>query len=125
MELQINNFLDHYDKKTQTKKIVLRTSEAMHIVDISEIIYCQSDNSYTTFFLTDNREVLVSKSIKEYAEMLEEFKFIRPHQSFLVNFNFIRKIDRGDGGFIIMSTGAEVPVSARRKQSLMQILEKL
>ena len=47
----------------------------MHIVDVSEIIYCKSDNSYTTFYLVNEREVLVSKSIKEYAEMLEEFDF--------------------------------------------------
>ena len=125
LELQIGNFFDHYEKKTQSKKIVLRTSDSMHIVDVSEIIYCKSDNSYTTFYLINNREVLVSKSIKEYAEMLEEFNFIRPHQSFLVNFNFISKIDKGDGGFIILQSGVEVPISARRKQSLMQILEKL
>lgn len=125
MELQVNNFFDHYEKKTQSKKIVLRTSDAMHIIDISEICYCQSDNSYTTFFLTENREVVVSKSIKEYAELLEEFNFIRPHQSYLVNFNFVQKIDKSDGGFIIMNTGAEIPISARRKQALMQILDKL
>jgi two-component system LytT family response regulator len=125
MEKQVNNFFDHYEKKTQSKKIVLRTTEAMHIIDVSEIIYCKSDNTYTTFYLSDKKEILVSRSIKEYAELLEGYNFLRPHQSYLVNINCIKKIDKSDGGFIIMNNGREIPVSIRRKQSLMQILSKL
>ena len=125
MEKQVNNLFDHYEKKTQLKKIVLRTCEAMHIIDVSEIIYCQSDNTYTTFYLIDGKKILVSKPIKEYTELLEEFNFLRPHQSYLVNLNCVKKIDKTDGGFIIMNNGREIPISSRRKQSLMQILSKL
>ncbi|MGD9992304.1 MAG: LytR/AlgR family response regulator transcription factor [Salinivirgaceae bacterium] len=125
LNAQLANFFEHYEKKTQSKKIVLRTSEAMHIVDIAEIIYCKSDNSYTTFYLHQQKEILVSKSIKEYTNLLEEFNFIRPHQSFLVNLNFIKKVDKTDGGFLILNNGSEIPISTRRKQSLMHILDKL
>lgn len=125
MEMQVGNFFDHYEKKTQSKKIVLRTAEAMHIIDISDIVYCKSDNTYTTFYLTDGIEILVSRPIKEFANMLEEYNFIRPHQSYLVNLNFIKMLDKSDGGFIILTTGSNIPVSTRRKHSLMQILDKL
>lgn len=125
LEKQVSNFFDHYDKKKEAKKIVLRTTEAMHIIDVAEILYCKSDNSYTTFYLTDKKEILVSKPIKEYAELLEEFNFLRPHQSYLVNLNAIKKLDKSDGGFLIMNNGSEIPISTRRKQSLMQILDKL
>lgn len=54
--------------------------------------------------------------MKEYAELLSEFGFIRPHQSYLVNIDAISKIDKTDGGFIIMNTGQEIPISSRRKQ---------
>lgn len=122
---QVDNFFDHFEKKTQSKKIVLRTSDAIHIVDVPDIIYCQSDNSYTTFYLADKKEILVSKPIKEYDELLEGFNFVRPHQSYLVNLNHIKKVDKTDGGFIILNNGREIPVSARRKQVLIQILDKL
>lgn len=125
MELQVGTFFDHYEKKTQSKKIVLRTAEAMHIVDVSDIIYCKSDNTYTTFYLAEGLEILVSRSIKEFAEMLEEYNFIRPHQSYLVNLNFVKMVDKSDGGFIILTTGTNIPISTRRKHSLMQILDKL
>jgi len=124
-ERQLDNFFDHYEKKTQSKKIVLRTTEAIHIIDISEILYCKSDNTYTTFYLQKSKEILVSKPLKEYANLLEEFSFIRPHQSFLVNLNFIKMLDKTDGGFIILNNGSEIPVSSRRKQMLMEILDKL
>lgn len=124
-ENQVSTFFEHYEKKNSSKKIVLRTIEAMHIVDVSEIVYCKSDNTYTTFYLAEQKNILVSKPIKEYSEILEEFNFFRPHQSYLVNLNCIKKIDKTDGGYLIMSNGSEIPVSTRRKQALMHILDKL
>lgn len=124
-ELQTDNFMAHYSSDNSRKKIVLRTAEAMHIVDLSEILYCKSDNSYTTFFLKEKKEITVSKSIKEFADLFSEYKFLRPHQSYLVNLHGISKIDKSDGGYIIMENGAEIPISSRRKQLIFEELEKL
>ena len=125
METQVTNFFDHYEKKTMTKKMVLRTAEALHLVNISDILYCKSDNSYTTFYIDGQKELLISKGMKEFEGILVQYGFIRPHQSFLVNVKFISKVDRTDGGFIILNNGVEIPVSSRRKQTLMQLLETL
>jgi two-component system, LytTR family, response regulator len=122
---QVTNLLDHYQGSQKSGKIVLRTSEAMFVVNVDSISHCKSDNSYTTFVLKDKREILVSKGMGEYAQMLEEYGFSRPHQSFLVNINQIHKIDKSDGGFVIMENGAEIPISARRKQQFISILETI
>lgn len=124
MELQVSAFFDHYEKKTQSKKIVLRTSDSLHLIDIHDIVKCSSDNSYTTFYLTSNQKIVISKSIKEYEELLTSYGFFRPHQSHLVNLNFVQKVDKTDGGSLIMKDGSEVPVSARRRQKLLEILDK-
>ncbi len=124
-KVQYNNFLSHYEKKTQNKKLVLRTAEALHLVDVADIIYCKSDNSYTTFYLNNANDIIVSKSMKEYALILEEYNFVRPHQSFLVNLKYVTKIDKSDGGFVILNNGKEIPVSSRRKQTLLTMLEKI
>lgn len=121
--MQIENFFEIYEKKKEDKKIVLKTSDSIHLVKLSNIKYCKSDNSYTTFFIEEKNKIMVSKSIKEYTELLEEYGFCRPHQSYLVNINFIDKIDKADGGFIILDDNTEIPVSTRKKQSLLQILE--
>lgn len=124
IEKQIQNFFDHYEKRTQSKKIVLRTADNLHFIDISEILYCKSDNSYTTFFMRDNEKIMVSKNLKEYETMLTDFGFFRPHHSFLVNLHHVKKLDKHDGGFLILSNNKEIAVSTRRKAKLMQILEK-
>ncbi len=124
-KMQFDNFFEHYEKQTPDKKIVLRTSDSVFLVNLSDIRYCKSDNSYTVFHIRDKKNIMVSRSIKEYAELLEEFNFCRPHQSFLVNINFIEKLDKTDGGFIILDDKTEIPVSTRRKQTVMQILDNL
>lgn len=124
IENQVNNFFDHYERKTQSKKIVLKTNDSIYLLDISEIIYCVSDNSYTTFYIKDKKEIIVSKGIKEYEKLLESYNFFRPHQSYLVNLHFIHKIDKTDGGSIVLKNKKEIPVSFRRKQALMDIFSK-
>lgn len=124
-ELQTDNFMSHMNSGGATKKVVLRTADSMHLVDMHEILYCKSDNSYTTFFLKEKKEITVSRSIKEFSELFSDYNFLRPHQSYLVNLSAITKIDKTDGGFIIMQNGAEIPISSRRKQAIFEELEKL
>ncbi len=125
MEQQMANFIDLYEKKVQAKKIILRTSEAVHVIDISEIEYCKSDNSYTTFFLSAGEKIMVSKPMKEYEEILVECSFFRPHQSFLINLNAVKRIDKTDGGFVVLKNGSEIPISSRRKQMINDMLNHL
>lgn len=124
-EVQYENFISQYEKNAPPKKLVLRTAEALHLVNVTNIIYCKSDNSYTTFYLSNANDIIVSKSIKEFATFLEDYYFVRPHQSYLVNIQYISKIDKSDGGFIILNNGKEIPVSTRRKQHLLNILEQI
>jgi two-component system LytT family response regulator len=124
-EKQNELLLEYYQKKTQQGKIVLRTTEALHIIDIFDIIYCKSDNAYTWFFLTTGEEIIVSKGIKEYVSLLEEYGFFRPHQSYLVNLNYVKKIDKGDGGFIVLKNGKEIPVSSRQKKKIIELFDRL
>jgi two-component system LytT family response regulator len=125
IEEQINNFLIHYEKKTQSKKIVLKTNNSLHLIDIAHIIYAKSDSNYTIFCVQGEEEIMVSRSIKEFEQLLSDYRFFRPHQSYLVNLNQVQKIDKTDGGFLILKNGQEIPISVRRKNKLLQIWEKL
>jgi two-component system LytT family response regulator len=122
---QLEVLLDSFKQEAHSKKIVLRTSEAMHIVDVSDICFCKSDNSYTTFYFEDDENILVSKGLKEYECLLSGHGFFRPHQSYLVNLNHVKKVDKSDGGFIIMKNKKEIPVSMRQMKNLLGLLEQL
>ncbi len=120
-EIQMNSFL-HNLKEQESKKLVLRTLDSIFVVNLNEIVRCESDNAYTTFYIKDGEKITVSKGIKEYTELLMEFGFLRPHQSHLVNLEYVKRFDKTDGGFLILKDGVEIPVASRRKQQILQIL---
>jgi two-component system, LytTR family, response regulator len=102
-------------KKVQQKKIALADAEEIRYVNIEDIIFCKSSNSYTVFNITGAKKITVSKPIAEYEALLEPYQFIRVHQSYLVNKNRISSYKKEDGGNLYMEDGTAVPVSRQRK----------
>lgn len=121
---QLDSLLNTVNDASQPQKIVLRTMESIYFVDINQILYCESDNSYTTFHLEGEKQILVSRGLKEFEQMLESHHFFRPHQCFLVNLNKVTRVDKADGGSLILENSKSIPVSFRRKMALMEILKK-
>ena len=105
-------------------KITLSTQEGLIILHVNEIIYCEASGTYTIFYLKSKEKITVSKTLKEYEELLKAHPFYRLHNSFLVNLNEVKKYIKGDGGSVIMSNGDEVLVSKRRKEAFLQALNK-
>lgn len=112
-------------KNAENRKIVLRTSESIHLVKISDIIRCESSSNYTQFYLADGKKLLVSKTLKEYDEMLTNDQFFRTHQSHLVNLNYIDRFDKTEGGYLVMKDGSHVPVSFRKKDQLLKLFNQI
>ena len=106
-------------------KISLHTSERIIIVEIDDIIRCQSDNNYTTFHLNNEQKVLVSKTLKYYAKILISLGFIRSHQSHLVNKKYIKEFVKSDGGYLVLNNHFNVPVSARKRSEILEILKEI
>ncbi len=109
----------------QKRKLVLKTLESIHIVDIENIIRCEADKNYTSFYLVDGKRILVSKTLKDYDTMLSGHNFFRVQQSHLINVNFIERYDKQDGGYVIMKDGASVPLSPAKKELFFKLLENL
>lgn len=117
----IRLMLENLDRNNENKRIVLRTLDQIHIVNIKDIVRCQADNTYTTFYLTNSENILVSKGLKEYEELLCENGFFKIHQSHIINLQFLRKIDKSSEE-VVLSDKTRLPLSQRRKQDLLQIL---
>jgi len=114
----IRSLQPHYSK------ITLSTQEGLVILHVNEIVYCEASGTYTIFYLKNKEKITVSKTLKEYEELLKAHPFFRLHNSFLVNLNEVKKYIKGDGGSVIMSNGDEVLVSKRRKEEFLQALNK-
>lgn len=106
-------------------KILLSTQDGIDFIELDNIIYCRSVQNYTEFYLSDDRKILTSKTLKEYDMMLSNKGFIRIHQSFLVNREHITKYVKGKGGSVIMSNGDELDVSQNKKEDFLQQIKQI
>jgi len=126
MTLKLESFLANIDNITrEVKKIVLKTAESIHVINVPDIVRCEADRNYTVFYISDGRKILVSNTLKEYEEMLSSYRFFRAHQSHLVNINYIERFEKKDGGFLVMKDKSKVPVSVRKKETLFMMLDKI
>jgi len=103
-------------------KIALPTTEGLQMVPIDTIISCSSDSNYTIFFLKGKQKIVVSRTLKEIEELLDEYSFIRVHHSYLVNLDEVKKYIRGEGGYLLMSDGSSIDVSRSKKEFLLKKL---
>ena len=125
MGSSIKVLLENIKSQATSKKIVLSTSEKIHVVETDDIIRCESDDYYTKYFFIDGKTLLISKTLKETEQLLGELNFLRPHKSHLVNIKYIKGFLKNDGGYIIMSEGSKVPVSRRKKEKVIHTIQNL
>ncbi len=104
-------------------RIALKSVECIEVVAIEDVLFCKSDKGYTTFYLKDGKEILVSKGLKEYENLLTPFGFLRCHQSYMVNFHYVKKYYRE--GYLQMENKEQIPVSSRKKEEVLQYLENI
>ncbi|AWO01058.1 DNA-binding response regulator [Chitinophaga alhagiae] len=102
------------------KKIALPTQEGLEFVNINEVVRCQASGNYTQFFLSDGRHLMVSRTMKEFEELLEKHNFFRVHYSHLVNLDYVKKYNRGKGGYVLLADNSELEVSVRRKEAFLK-----
>lgn len=107
------------------EKILLKDAEKVYLINVNEIIYCESDDNYTRFYIADERVILVSTTLKEYESLFSDLNFFRCHQSYLINLSYFDFLDKREGGSIKMKNGATLPVSVRKRDSLIKALESI
>ncbi|MEM1324075.1 MAG: LytTR family DNA-binding domain-containing protein [Bacteroidota bacterium] len=122
LQLQLSILNSNMSLSKTEQKVILKDADSIHIVAIKEIIHCQAEGSYTRFYLEGKRQLLVSKNLKEYENVLKNYGFYRPHHSHLVNINHIRRFDKINGGSLVMKNEQSLPVSVRRREQLFKLL---
>jgi two-component system LytT family response regulator len=112
-------------KQKQPERIALHTQEKIVVVDIKNIVRCEADVNYTCFYFNDKTKMMVTRTLKDFEEMLEDKGFARVHQSHLINTRCIKEFIKGDGGYLILHDGSNVPVSIRKRNYVMDLLNNL
>ncbi len=105
-------------------RIALPQLHEVRYVEVSDIVRCEADNSYTSFYLITGDEIVVSRSIKEYTDLLKPIGFLRTHQSHMVNILYIKSWIKEDGGALLLVTGDKIPVSKPNRLGVQLALNK-
>lgn len=103
-------------------KIALPTMEGLQMIPVDAIITCESDDNYTNIQLKGKKKILVTRSLKDMEEILEQHSFIRVHRYYIVNLNEIEKYIKGEGGYLVMSEGTTIDVARNKKEILLKKL---
>ncbi|WP_375448325.1 LytR/AlgR family response regulator transcription factor [uncultured Fibrella sp.] len=106
--------------KNLPDRIALPYQNGVAFVHLKDILYCESDDNYTKFYLADGQPYLATKSLRDIQELLEERDFLRVHRQYLINLNHIKKFVKGEGNYLVMSNMQAIPVSRTQKDRLME-----
>ena len=103
-------------------KLALPTLDGLIFVKVSDILYCEAASNYTQLYTTDGKKYLVSKTLKEYDDLLGSHNFFRIHNSYLINLNAVKKYVKGEGGYVILNNDVSLDVSKRKKEAFLSKL---
>ncbi|WP_422361569.1 LytR/AlgR family response regulator transcription factor [Reichenbachiella sp.] len=123
--IKVTNLVQNKSLALSERKILLKDAETVYLVLVSDVIRCESEANYTMFYLVDKRKIMVSKTLKEFDQLLEGQSFFRAHQSHLINLSHFDRYEKKEGGIIHMKDGSTLPVAVRKKEALLTALSQL
>ena len=125
-DMKLSNLFANLERPKNLQNLILKTADRIYSVNIQDIVNCESDKNYTTFHFINAPKLIVSTNLKEYETLLTPHNFFRTHQSHLINMAYFDHFIKTDGGnTIVMKNKTTIPLSVRKKEEFMVLLENL
>jgi two-component system, LytTR family, response regulator len=109
-------------KKNNFSRIAIPTIDGLQFIRTEDIIYLEASSNYTHIFSAEKKKYIVSRTLKDFEDMLPTETFIRIHNSYIINKNYVEKYIRGDGGQVVLSNNATLDVSKRKKSEFLHAI---
>lgn len=123
---RLNNLMQQAENNTsRQKKLAVYTTESIILLNINDIIRCESHRNYTFIYLASKEKLIASKTLMDFEEVLTKHGFLRIHKSHLININYLERYVKSDGGYVLLNDSTKLPVAIRKKEYLFKELEKL
>ncbi len=110
------------NKKNPYSRIAIPTTEGLRFIKMEDIIYLEASSNYTHIFTNDKKKHVVSRTLKDFEDMLSSDVFLRIHNSCIINKNFAEKYIRGEGGQVVMTNGIALDISKRKKSDFLKAI---
>ncbi|AUD00796.1 LytR/AlgR family response regulator transcription factor [Spirosoma pollinicola] len=101
-------------------RIALPHASGMVFVETKQIVYCESDSNYTRFYLANGEQYVIAKTLGDVQDVLETGDFVRVHRQYIVNLEHIQKLVKGEGTYLLLTNGVNIPVARQQKDRLME-----
>lgn len=125
-DLKLHNLFSNLERPKNLQKLILKTSDKIYSINIQDIVNCESDKNYTTFYFINAPKLVVSTNLKEYETLLTPHNFFRTHKSHLINMAYFDHFIKSEGGnTIVMKNKSAIPLSVRKKEEFMVLLDNL
>ena len=114
--------LSHLQKQLRGEavtKIAIPGHNGISFIELNEIVYAEASNNYSKIILTDGRQFIVSKTLKDVQEVLEEDHFLRVHRQYIINLNHVQQFNRNEG-ILTMTNSVPIPVARAQKENLIE-----
>jgi two-component system LytT family response regulator len=117
---QIITLLNNLDPEIQEKKIAVHVQDKVKLINLSRIVYIESDNTYSIIRISNGEQYIASKPIKDFEELLSNNKnFLRIHKSCIINLSNIKEYSKGEPCFVVMIDNKQFEVARRKKQEIL------
>ncbi|MEJ7647069.1 MAG: LytTR family DNA-binding domain-containing protein [Chryseolinea sp.] len=117
---QIEMLQSQMQRGKHPQKIAVPSQSGVAFIELKDLVYCEADSNYTKLFLTTGKNHLLSKTLREVQQVLEERNFLRVHRQFLVNLDHIKMYHKGEAAYLEMDGGPNIPVAKNQKERLVQ-----
>jgi two-component system LytT family response regulator len=101
------------------ERIILSSMDGFDVYKISDIVRCEANGSYTTFYIKGGQRIITSKTLNNFERLLADLSFVRVHSKHLINLEYVKKYISGRGGYIVFEDGSQVDVSERKKKEFI------
>lgn len=103
------------------KKLSFRSSSGILFIDPSDIMCVEASGNYSVIHLSDNKKETITMLIGKMHELLREDIFFRISRSYIININYLKKINTRQRQCILSRSGSEIKceISADRIHELM------
>jgi two-component system LytT family response regulator len=125
-DVKLHNLFSNLERPKNLQKLILKTADKIYSINIQDIVNCESDKNYTTFHFINAPKLVVSTNLKEYETLLSPHNFFRTHKSHLINMAYFDHFIKSEGGnTIVMKNKTAIPLSVRKKEEFMVLLDNL
>ena len=112
----------HSDKLGLNNQVFVKDGDRCWFVNLSDVPMFESEGNYVRVYFGTNKP-LILKSLNNLANKLDENVFFRANRKFIVNLNWIDKIESWfNGGLMVkLKNGEQVEISRRQASKLKEM----